>query len=526
MMRDFHFPGRSPVLAHEGMAATSHPLASLAAIETLKDGGSAADAAVAAIALLSVVEPHMTGIGGDCFCVVAKPGQPVWGYNGSGRAAANLSTDKLLAHGVRSIAVDSIHAVTVPGAVEAWAAILAAHGHFALDRALAPAIRSATQGFPVSPRVAYDWGLAVDRLKADAGGTRHYLRNGRAPAVGDVMAFPELAATLQAIAEGGPPAFYQGAIAADIVATVSARGGYLSVEDFARHRGETVEPIAANYRGLDIVELPPNGQGLTALVLLNILERFDVARLDATAAERLHILLEAGRFAYALRDRHIADPAFMRTSVPALLDKAFASALADRIDRSKRVPVPPAPLPGGDTVLVTVVDRDCMAVSMINSLYSPFGVGIATENTGVMLHNRGACFVIDPDHANTIAPSKRPMHTIIPALGMQANRCELAFGVMEGSYQPMGHAHVISNMVDYGMDVQAAIDAPRVFFEGAHTLVERGVSAAAVEGLTARGHDVRVRPLPLGGGQAIRIDWERGVLIGGSDPRKDGCALG
>jgi gamma-glutamyltranspeptidase/glutathione hydrolase len=261
-------------------------------------------------------------------------------------------------------------------------------------------------------------------------------------------------------------------------------------------------------------------------VLLNVIERFDLGKLDPFGPEYLHILLEACRIAYAVRDTHIADPNFMRVTVPALLDRAFARSLADKIDRSKRTALPAAPTPGSDTVLLTVVDRDRTAVSIINSLYSSFGVGVATEKTGIMLHNRGACFVLDPAHPNTIGPSKRPMHTIIPALGMKNGRCELAFGVMGGGYQAMGHAHVVSNMVDHGMDVQQAIDAPRVFAEGAKTVIERGVPAATVEGLKSRGHDIAVRPQPYGGGQAIRIDWDRGVLIGGSDPRKDGCALG
>jgi gamma-glutamyltranspeptidase / glutathione hydrolase len=227
-----------------------------------------------------------------------------------------------------------------------------------------------------------------------------------------------------------------------------------------------------------------------------------------------------------VRDTHIADPKFMRKSVPALLDKAFAGTLAERIDRRKRVPLPPAPTPGSDTVLVTVVDRDRTAVSLINSLYSPFGVAMATEKTGVLLHNRGSCFVVDPAHPNTIGPAKRPMHTIIPALGMRDGRCDLAFGVMGGGYQAMGHAHVIANLIDYGMDVQAALEHPRVFFAGETTEIERGVPPEAVEGLRSRGHDVKLRPQPFGGGQAIHIDWRRGVLIGASDHRKDGCALG
>lgn len=526
MTRDFHLPGRSPVIAGEAMAATSHPLATLAAIETLRAGGTAADAAVTAVAALGVLEPHMTGIGGDCFCLVAKPGAPLWGYNGSGRAAASASTHELVAAGLRTIDENSIHAVTVPGAIDAWSAILAAHGRFGLDRALAPAIRYADAGIAVAPRVAHDWALAVDRLKADAGAARHYLVDGRAPAAGDRMQYPALAATLKAVAAGGPRVFYEGPIAQDMAATVAARGSFLTAEDFARHRGDVVTPIASNYRGLDVVQLPPNGQGLAALVLLNILENFDLASLDPAGAERLHIALEAARLAYGVRDAHVADPAAMRQSVAALNEKTFAGRLAARIDCDKRVSLPPAPTPGTDTVYVTVVDRDRMAVSLINSLYYSFGVAIATEKTGVMLQNRGACFVLDPAHPNAIGPGKRPMHTIIPALGMRQGRCDLSFGVMGGGYQAMGHACFVSNLVDYGLDLQLAIDLPRVFFEGETTMVERGIGAAAIEGLTKRGHNVAVRPLPLGGAQAVQIDWTRGVLIGASDGRKDGCALG
>jgi gamma-glutamyltranspeptidase/glutathione hydrolase len=513
------------VFACDGMAATSHPLASQAAIDALKAGGTAADAAVAAAATLAVVEPHMTGIGGDCFCLVAKPGMPVWGYNGSGRAAAVADARALWDQGVRAIDLRSPHAVTVPGAVEAWSAVLARHGRFGLDRALALAIRYAEDGFPVAPRIAYDWTFVEQTLRADPGASRHFLVHGKAPTEGDIMRFPALAATLKAIAARGPKAFYE-EVAADIVATLAPRGSWLTQDDFASHRGDEVTAISSDYRGLGIVELPPNGQGLVALVLLNILENFDLAALAPDGAERLHIALEAARLAYAVRDTHVADPAFMGVAVPALLDKGFARELAGRIDPRKRVSLPSAPTPGSDTVYLTVVDRDRMAVSFINSLYSEFGAGIATENTGIMLHNRGACFVVDPAHPNAIGPSKRPMHTIIPALAMRDGRCEMAFGVMGASFQPMGHAHVIANLVDYSMDLQAAIDAPRVFFEGEATIVERGVAAAAVEGLAARGHQVSVRERPWGGGQAVAIDWRRGVLIGASDGRKDGCAMG
>ena len=525
--RDFHLPGRSPVYAREGMAATSHPLASLAAIETLKAGGTAADAAVTAVATLCVIEPAMTGIGGDCFCLVAKPDQPVWGYNGSGRAAASVTTEKLLAQKMpRKIPATSPHAVTVPGAIEAWDALLKAHGRFGLDRALQPAIGHAENGYVIAPRVGYDWADQVAKLSPHAGSAKYYLPNGSAPAVGSTVMLPALAATLKAIAAGGAKAFYQGAIAADIAATVRAKGGLLTEEDLARHRGDVVTPISTNYRGLDVVELPPNGQGLTALVLLNILEQFEMAKLDPTGPERLHLALEAARLAFGVRDTHISDPATMREPVAGLLDKGFAKKLAKRIDPEKRVPMPKAPTPGSDTIYLTVVDRDRTAVSLINSLYSAFGTGICTEKTGIMLHNRGTGFVLDPEHPNTIAPGKRPMHTIIPALTMRDGRCAMAFGVMGADYQPMGHAHVVTNMVDYGMDVQAAIDAPRAFFVGESTIAERGLPEAAIAGLRQRRHNVLLAPSPWGGGQAIRIDGERGVLIGGSDPRKDGCALG
>src|SRR5215210_6511631 len=526
-IRDFHLPGRSPVFAREGMAATSHPLASLAAIETLRAGGTAADAAIAAVAVLCVVEPAMTGIGGDCFCLVAKPDQPVWGYNGSGRAAAAASAEKLRALGIaHKIPATSPHAVTVPGAIEAWESILKAHGRFGLDRALQTAIGHAENGYVVAPRIGSDWAEQVGKLKPHTGSANYYLPNGEAPMIGSIVKLPALAATMKAIARGGAKAFYEGAIAADIAATVQSKGGLLEADDLARHRGDVVTPISTNYRGLDVVELPPNGQGLTALVLLNILEQFDIAKLDPSGPERLHLALEAARLAFGVRDTHIADPAFMREPVAGLLDKGFAKKLSRLLDPAKRVPLPKSPAPSSDTIYLTVVDRDRTAVSLINSLYSGFGTDICTEKTGVMLHNRGTGFVVEPDHPNTIGPGKRPMHTIVPALAIRDGRCTMSFGVMGADFQPMGHAHVVTNMVDYGMDIQQAIDAPRVFYVDEVTEVERGVPDASVAGLKSRGHNVVLRRLPHGGAQGIVIDWEKGNLIGGSDLRKDGCAIG
>jgi gamma-glutamyltranspeptidase/glutathione hydrolase len=525
MSRDFQLPGRSPVIAAEGMAATSHPFATLAAIETLRAGGTAADAAVAACATLCVVEPHMTGIGGDCYALISQPGKPVWGYNGSGRAGAKASLEALRAQGLSEIG-NSIHAVTVPGAIDAWEAILKSHGRFGLDRALQTAINYAEGGFPVAPRVAWDWARNAGKLKSDAGASKHYLFNGHAPKEGDVIRLPALAQTLKAIAAKGARAFYEGEIADDMAQTVSTRGSFLTAEDFANHRGEAVTPISTNYRGLDLTEIPPNGQGITALVMLNILENFDIKALDPTGPERYHLVLEAARLGYAVRDTHLADGPFMRMPVEQLLDKGFGKKLAGLINMNTRSKLPQAPTPGSDTIYLTVVDKDRMAVSFINSLYSSFGLGLCTEKTGILLTNRGACFTLDAAHPNVFAPGKRPMHTIIPALGMRSGRCELSFGVMGAHYQPMGHVQIVNNMLDFGMDVQQAIDCPRFFFEGEETVVETGTPKATIEGLIARGHTVMMAGSPWGGAQTIKIDWDRGVLIGGSEPRKDGLALG
>jgi gamma-glutamyltranspeptidase/glutathione hydrolase len=526
MSRDFQLPGRSPVISCEGMAATSHPLAPLAAIDVLRAGGPAADAAVAAVATLCVVEPHMTGIAGDCFCQISLPGKPLWAYNGSGRTGNKASAEALRSQGMDAIGTTSVHAVTVPGSIEAWEEILKAHGRFGLDRALQPAIKYAEGGFPVAQRVAWDWSRSVDKLQADPGATRHYLFDGKAPQEGDVIRLPALAQTLKTVAAKGARAFYEGEIADDMAATLGARGSFLAADDFARHRGDVAVPISTNYRGIDLFEIPPNGQGLTALMMLNILENFDLSALDPEGPERFHLVLEAARLGYAMRDTHIADPAHMRLESASLLDKAWAKKLAALIDMESRANLPAAPTPGSDTVYLTVVDRDRMAVSFINSLFSGFGTGICTEKTGIMLNNRAACFTLEAGHPNEFSPNKRPMHTIIPAMAMRGGRCDMAFGVMGAHYQPMGHVQIVNNVLDFGMDVQQAIDSPRFFFEDGQTVVEHGTPPATVQGLKARGHDVVMAPTPWGGAQVIKIDWDRGVLIAGSEPRKDGCALG
>jgi gamma-glutamyltranspeptidase/glutathione hydrolase len=525
MSRDFQFPGRSPVVARQGMAATSHPLATLAAIDVLREGGNAADAAVTACATLCVLEPHMTGIGGDCFVMLAKPGQSPWGYNGSGRSASRASAEDLRAQGLSEVGT-SIHAVTVPGAVEAWEETLKAHGTIGLDRALKPAIEYASGGFPVAARVAFDWAHFIERLKRDPGSAKYYLFNGTSPKEGDVIRLPALANTLKAIAAKGARALYEGEIADDMAVTLAVHGSLITADDIAAHKGEVVKPISSNYRGLDVFELPPNGQGITALVMLNILENFDMKSLEALGPDRFHLMLEAARIAYAVRDTHVADPKTMAVDVAKLLDKGWAKTLAAKIDPAKRVALPTAPTPGNETTYISIVDKDRMAVSFINTLYSNFGHGLCTEKTGIMFTNRGSCFTLEAGHPNTLGPAKRPMHTIIPALAMRDGKVAYSFGVMGAHYQPMGHVQIVLNLIDYGMDVQQAIDAPRAFFVGEDTAAERGIPAATVAGLKQRGHHVTVPEMPWGGAQLINIDWDRGVLIAGSEPRKDGCALG
>lgn len=528
-MRDFQLPGRSPVMAMNGMAATSHPLATEAAVACLRAGGSAADAAVKAAAVLCVVEPHMTGLGGDGFAIVATPDGALHGLNGSGRAPAALTLERFLARGDRAVAPEHPDAITVPGVVACWAALLERFGRFDFGRLLEPAIAYAENGFPVAPRVARDWAREAARLGANAAAARHYLPGGVAPRPGDVHRFPALAATLRRIARVGAAGFYEGEVAADIAATVCAAGGVLVEEDLAGMRAEWVAPVTSRYRGVEVAELPPNGQGITALILLNIMECLAAHALDIDGPRRAHVMIEAARLAYACRDAFIADPARMRADVATLVSRAYAATLAAGFDPDRRRPdVTPAPVPPADTVYLCVVDRDGLAVSLINSIYYPFGSTIATDRTGILLQNRGACFVVDAGHVNCVGHGKRPMHTIIPGFVLRNGRPVMPFGVMGGAYQAMGHAQFVSNWHDYGLDPQAALDGPRLFWvdDGDVIAAERGVAGATIDGLRARGHVVVEAASPHGGGQAIEIDHARGLLIGGSDPRKDGLALG
>ncbi|RJO64482.1 MAG: gamma-glutamyltransferase [Myxococcales bacterium] len=529
-MRDFHLPGRSRAHAGHGMAATSHPLATLAALDVLRAGGNAMDAAVAACAVQSVVEPQSTGIGGDCFALYSREGSDdIVAFNGSGRAPAGATAGHFARQGIGAIDSLSPHAVTVPGSVDAWSRLIAAHGSRELGELLRPAIAYARDGYPVHDRVWGDWKHAQATIRNDSSTQNVFMPGGRLPAPGALHRQPNLAATLERIAREGRDGFYKGPVAEEIVEHLNRRGGVHTVADFAAARGEYVKPIRANYRGLDIYECPPNGQGLIALLLLNIVAGLDFKNRGPLSSERLHAMIEATRLAYADRDALLADPAQADVPVAALLAPARAESSRARIRQDGRIePLVPLPLPAHkDTVYICVVDKDRNAASFINSLFSSFGTGLMAPRSGVLLHNRGAAFVVRPGHPNCIAPGKRPMHTIIPGMAARNGRVVMPFGVMGGHYQAMGHAWFLTNFLDFDLDLQQAIDLPRLFPTPAGPLeVETGIPADAVAALKRLGHAPVIPDRPIGGGQAIWIDWQTGMLTGASDPRKDGMALG
>ena len=528
-MRDFHQPGRSPIYAANAVLATSHPMATEAGLAVLKRGGNAVDAAVTAAAVLAVVEPAMTAIGGDGFALISQPGKPLYGLNSSGRAPAALSTDHLVGQGWTEMDPLSPHSVTVPGVVKCWESLLASHGTIDLAEALQPAIRAAEGGFPVFPKVRADWQAEAGKLASQGAGGQHYLVDGNAPRVGTLHKLPALAKTLRTIAAKGAKGFYEGEVAADIVAELRQRGGLMTEEDMAGISADPCTPVTSGYRGIDLAELPPNGVGIIAQIILNLLECFDLSALEPHGVDRMHLEIEAARIGYAIRDAHIGDPTTMGVAARALIDKAWGKGLAATIDRTKRNNQLPSPDPNfqSDTIYLSCVDRDGMAVSLINSIFKGFGSGIVTENTGITLQNRGAGFRVLPGHPNTIEGGKRPLHTIIPAMALQDDKPRYCFGVMGGQYQPTGHAHVITNMIDFGMDPQEALDSPRIFWRPDETLeIEPPMGQGVFDAMTALGHPVSWSKTPIGDGQIVEIDHAAGMLIAGSDPRKDGCAMG
>lgn len=532
-MRDLHLPGRSVVMGRHGAAATSHALATLAAIEILRRGGNAADAAIAACAVQCVVEPGSTGIGGDNFALFAPAGTNladggrVYGLNGSGRAPEGLTAEHLLKQGLNEIPLTSVHAVTIPGAVDAWSKLNRRFGSMPLGELLQAAIRHAEEGFAVTERVAVDWNRNEHKLKADANSARMWLKEGRAPRAGEIFHQPEHAKVLREIAAKGRDGFYSGWVAEDMVDYLRSLGGMHALDDFATQEAFWVDPISTTYRGVELLEIPPSGVGITTLLMLNILSGFDLKKYDPVGVERFHIEAEATRLAFQARDKYVADPDFADVPVQKLLSPAFADELRGRIDPKKAMPVvgPAGATTYRDTVYISVVDEKGNACSFINSLFWPYGTGISSPKTGVLLQNRGVGFRINPAHPNCVGPRKRPLHTIIPAMAMKDGRPWLAFGVMGGGFQPVGQSHVLTNIVDFGMNVQEAIDCARGFHQMGRFEAERGIREDVLKGLAALGHEVTMAEMPHGGGQAILIDSVNGVLQAGSDPRKDGCAL-
>ncbi len=529
---------RSPVLALRGIVASSHPLATQAGLEVMQMGGNAADAAVACAAALNVVEPMSTGIGGDCFSLFydAKR-KKVLGVNGSGRAPKNLTIDEARKAGIKgnSIPSSSPHAVTVPGCVAGWVDTVEQFGRLPIKDALGPAIRLAIRGFPVAPLIALAWSMGVGKLKANTHGNE-LLLDGAAPEPGQVFRNRRLSKVFQTVAEHGKAGFYEGWVAKAIVDTQQAAGGKLTLDDLKAHKSTLDTPITVKYRGIDVHEIPPNGQGITALIALNILEEFDLAGLDPESPEYYHLLIESLRLAFSDTRWFVADPAFTRVPVDGLLSKPYAAERRKLINRKKaRLDAAHgSPVASSDTVYLATADGDGNACSFINSNYESFGTGIVPAGTGFVLQNRGSNFVLDPTHPNKLEPGKRPYHTIIPAMATKDGELWATFGVMGGFMQPQGHVQVFCRMVEHEYDPQAALDAPRFCIDGGNAggavLLEDSIAPATREQLAKMGHPIKVVSgfgrVAFGRGQIIRRDPDSGVLWAGSDPRSDGCAFG
>ncbi len=544
------FATRSEVIAPHAMAATSHPLATQVALDVMKQGGSAVDAAIAANAALGLMEPTGNGIGGDLFAIVWDPKtHKLHGYNGSGRSPRSLTLAEFQRRGLTEIPAHGPLPVSVPGTVDGWFALHGRFGRLPMADNLAPAIRYARQGHPVHEVIAYYWDRSVPRLSRYPGFAEQFTIDGRAPRKGELWKNPNLANTLQQIAEGGRDAFYKGQIARVIDAYFRANGGFLAYGDMAAHQGEWVEPVSTNYRGYDVWELPPNSQGIAALQMLNILEGYDFSRIPFGSDQHIHLFAEAKKLAFADRARFYADPAFQPGPVARLVSKAYAAqrrALVSPDTALREVqPATPRQLEEGDTIYLTVADGDGMMVSLIQSNYRGMGSGMAPPGLGFILQDRGEMFVLagcqrKPAHPNCYAPGKRPFQTIIPAFITRDGKPWVSFGLMGGAMQPQGHVQIVMNLVDFGMNLQEAGDAPRIQHEGSteptgaatamsdggEINLETGFAWEAVRGLMRKGHRVTFADGPYGGYQAIARDPDRGVYYGASESRKDGQAAG
>ena len=526
-MRNFHYPGRSPVYSTNGMVATSHPIASKTALNVLENGGNAVDAALAAALVLPICEPQMTGLYGDMFALVKLAGsKKIIGLNGSGRSPSALNSSILRAQGNKTVGANSPHSITLPGAVAAFERLAEDFSELGLAEACKPAIYYAENGIPVAPRVAFDWEKSSSILSANS--KKHYLINGRTPRKGEIFKAPLQSEVLKKIAKFGAKGFYSGEVGADLINSLNKIGGLHTIEDLHNVSCEYIEPISAHYNGVDLIELPPNGQGATALLLSKILSNFDYSNLDPLGAERVHIETEASKLAYNARNRFIGDQDYSNKEISKFFNVKSSSNLAKLINLKKASPNLKSETEEVhlDTVLVTVVDKNRCAVSLIFSIFHAFGSGHSSEKYGLLFQNRGAGFTLEKDHPNELIGNKRPLHTIIPAMVKRNGELIMAYGVMGGQYQPAGHVRVLSNLIDYGQDIQEAIDSPRSFSDSTGLLLEKGYNKKVASDLEKMGHQIIIPEVPLGGAQAILIDNTLGTLTGGSDARKDGLALG
>ena len=536
------FATRSEVIARHGMAATSHPLATQIALDILKKGGTAVDAAIAANAALGLMEPTGNGIGGDLFAIVwdAKT-RKLYGLNASGRSPKSLTLEYFKKHGYKKIPSHGPLPVTVPGCVDGWFELHRKFGRLPMTDILEPAIRYAREGFPVTELIAYYWQRSVPILRKYPNFEKIFTINGRAPRKGEIFRNPYLANTLEKIARGGRDVFYKGEIARTIADYMKRNGGFLSYEDLAAHKSEWVEPVSTNYRGYDVWELPPNGQGIAALQMLNILEGYDIASMGFGSADYLHVLIEAKKLAFEDRAKFYADPAFNDVPVQWLISKEYAAERRKLINmrRAGRSYPPGNPaLHDGDTIYLTVADAEGNMVSLIQSNFRGMGSGMTPDDLGFILQDRGELFNLEEGHFNTYAPGKRPFHTIIPAFVTKDGKPFLSFGVMGGDMQPQGHVQILVNIIDFGMNLQEAGDAPRIrhagssqptggkMTDGGVVYMESGFDYEVIRELRRRGHRIAWSIGGYGGYQAIMFDAKNGVYIGASESRKDGQAAG
>ena len=538
-----NFATRSPVYAVHGMAATSQPLATEAALDILKAGGSAVDAAIAANAVLALVEPTGSGLGGDLFAIVwSQKEERLYGLNASGRSPRSLTLEVFRERGLDAIPSTGPLPISVPGCVDGWFELHGKFGRLDMSAVLAPAIRYAEEGFPLSDLIAHYWRLSTPRLSQQPGFTEQFTVDGRAPEAGEVFRNPNLGRTLRRIAMGGREVFYAGDIAREIDGWMKEHGGFLRFEDLAAHRSDWVEPVSCNYRGVDVWELPPNGQGIAALQMLNILEGFDLAALGFGSAEHLHLLAEAKKLAFEDRARFYSDPDFMDVAVADLISKDYAERRRKLIDPKRALTNPAAGNPlleQGDTIYLATADGEGNMVSLIQSNFRGMGSGMAPAQLGFILQDRGELFDLRPGRPNSYAPGKRPFHTIIPAFATVDGKPWIAFGVMGGAMQPQGHAQIICNLVDFGMNLQEAGDAPRLIHQGSsqptgsaleegggRVSLESGFDPAVRRSLEALGHRLGNARGVFGGYQAVMRDHAKGIYVGASESRKDGYAAG